>query len=157
MRTYRTLSSAETKSLGADTAKDLLAKASGRTAAPRSGAAVITLHGDLGAGKTTFTQGFLRALGVRGRVTSPTFVLMKRSYLPGAGKAGFTNVYHIDAYRFRAAREAAALDLKKIFKDPGAIVLVEWPERLKGLLPRRTVAVRFAHGGKENERVIKVS
>lgn len=118
-------------------------------------ARVICLKGDLGAGKTTFTQGFLKALGARGRVTSPTFVLMKRSSLSGAAKrAGFMNAYHIDAYRFRAPRESGALGLKEIFGDPQAIVIIEWPERLKGFLPRIKTSLNFKHGKEENERVI---
>jgi tRNA threonylcarbamoyladenosine biosynthesis protein TsaE len=118
-------------------------------------AKVICLKGDLGAGKTTFTQGFLKAIGAKGRVTSPTFVLMKRFSLLGkAKKAGFTNAYHIDAYRFRAPRESDALGLKEIFKDSKAIVIIEWPERLKGLLPRVKTSLNFKHGKEENERVI---
>lgn len=118
-------------------------------------AKIICLKGDLGAGKTTFTQGFLKALGARGRVTSPTFVLMKRFPLGAAAKrSGFSNVYHIDAYRFRAPRESDALGLKKIFKDPNAIVIIEWPERLRGLLPRAKFSINFKHGKREGERVI---
>jgi tRNA threonylcarbamoyladenosine biosynthesis protein TsaE len=118
-------------------------------------AKVIALQGDLGAGKTTFTQGFFKALGARGRVTSPTFVLMKRFSLPSRSKrSGFARAYHIDAYRFRAPKESDALGLKELFQDPQAIILVEWPERLKGVVPRGATRVRFRHGEKENERVI---
>lgn len=121
-------------------------------------AKIICLKGDLGAGKTTFTQGFLKALGAKGRVTSPTFVLMKRFSLSGAAKkAGFANAYHLDAYRFRAPKESDTLGLKEIFKDPKAIVVIEWPERLKGILPRTAKTTRFSHGKEENERIIKVS
>ncbi|OGY98763.1 MAG: tRNA (adenosine(37)-N6)-threonylcarbamoyltransferase complex ATPase subunit type 1 TsaE [Candidatus Liptonbacteria bacterium RIFCSPHIGHO2_01_FULL_57_28] len=117
---------------------------------------VIALSGDLGAGKTTFAQGFLKALGARGKVTSPTFVLMKRFRLPARGKKPrrFKRAYHIDAYRFRAPRESGALGLAEIFKDPQAVVLVEWPERLKGLLPKKKISARFKHGTAEQERVI---
>lgn len=149
MKTYRTFSSRETKTLAAVVAEKILKER------PVKGARVIELRGDLGAGKTTFTQGFLEALGVRGRVTSPTFVLMKRFALTGAAKrSGFKHAYHIDAYRFRAPKEADALGLKEILKDPQAIVLIEWPERLQGLLPRVKISIRFAHGKREDERAI---
>lgn len=150
MKTYRTFSSKETKVLGAVLAERVIKNGPGKTAK------VICLKGDLGAGKTTFTQGFLKALGVHSRVTSPTFVLMKRFPLSNiaAKKAGFKNVYHIDAYRLRVSQESNALGLKKIFKDPGAIVSVEWPECLKGILPRTKTNIRFKHGEREQERVI---
>jgi tRNA threonylcarbamoyladenosine biosynthesis protein TsaE len=153
MKTYRTLSSEETKSLGADVAKVL-----DKAFSPRAtGATVVALYGDLGTGKTTFTQGFLRAIGARGRITSPTFVLMKKFRLPSKGKPGFERAYHIDAYRLKSKQDATTLGLKDILDDPLAIVLVEWPERIKGALPRRKTTIRFAHGKDRNERVIKVS
>ena len=150
MKTYRTYSSKETKVLGAIFAERIIKFGSDKTAK------TICLKGDLGAGKTTFAQGFLKALGARGRVTSPTFVLMKRFPLSNivSKKAGLTRAYHIDAYRFRAAHESDALGLKKIFKDPRAIVIVEWPERLKSILPRTKTDIRFKHGKREQERVI---
>lgn len=149
MRTYRVLSSKETKILSAVIAEKII------KVSPTKKARVVCLRGDLGAGKTTFTQGFLKALGARGRVTSPTFVLMKKFSLGGpAKKAGFARTYHIDAYRFRSAGESDALGLKDIFQDPAAIVIVEWPERLKGILPKERILINFKHGKGENERVI---
>lgn len=158
MKTYRTFSSTETKMLGAVMAEKMLTEVV-RDKAPQRTARIFALYGDLGAGKTTFTQGFLKALGVRGRVTSPTFVLMKKFSLKNAAvkKAGFKHVYHIDAYRFRTSGEATALELGKIFKDPQAIVTIEWPERLRGVVPRGAKKIRFKHGKKENERVIIAS
>jgi tRNA threonylcarbamoyladenosine biosynthesis protein TsaE len=151
MRTYRTFSSRETKTLAAVLAEKAL-KARGH----RRTAKVLALQGDLGAGKTTFVQGFLKAMGVRGRVTSPTFVLMKRFSMPSAvaKRTRVKSAYHIDAYRFRKPNEAAALGLKEVFADPEAVVLVEWPERLKEILPRGAGKIRFRHGRAGNERVI---
>lgn len=149
MRAYHTFSSKETKTLAAVLAERLIKDG------PGNAARVVGLKGDLGAGKTTFTQGLLKALGARGRVTSPTFVLMKRFSLGTAAKrSGFARAYHIDAYRFRVAGEAAALGLEDIFKDPRAIVIVEWPERLRGVLPRGKTFFHFRHGRLEDERVI---
>ena len=154
MRTYHTYSSKETQVLAAVLAEKIIS--AGKKNKSRRGASVVALKGDLGAGKTTFTQGFLKALGARGRATSPTFVLMKRFRLgtAAAKKSGFTHIYHIDAYRFRAPRESNALGLKEIFQDPLALVVIEWPERLAGLLPRQRTSIRFMHGKQDQERVI---
>ena len=117
---------------------------------------IVCLSGELGAGKTTLVKGIARGLKVNpARVNSPTFVLMKRFPLgASAKKAGFKYAYHIDAYRFRASKESDMLGLKETFKDPRAILLVEWPERLKGLLPKGKLGVFFRHGKREGERDI---
>ena len=145
MKTYRTYSSLETKQLGRRAAHELLERQGGR-------ALVIALRGDLGAGKTTFTQGFLGALGITKRVPSPTFVIMKRYRIR---HAHFANAHHMDAYRLRKADDAGPLGFDAILKDPQNIVLVEWPENITGALPRGTKNIRFTYGKKENERVIR--
>lgn len=116
-------------------------------------AAVLALQGDLGAGKTTFVQGFLKGLGSKRRVTSPTFVLMRRHKVPG-GK--FSDVFHIDAYRLKKPEHLAALTLDVILSGPRNVVLIEWPELAKRFLPKNTIWLKFAHGKKENERTITV-
>lgn len=123
---------------------------------PSRAAVVIALQGELGAGKTTFAQGFARALGVKRRLTSPTFTILKRYPILKAKsrRAGFKNLYHVDAYRLKNAGALAVLGLKKVIADPYAIILLEWPERVKGILPRETVRLKFHHGKKENERLI---
>jgi tRNA threonylcarbamoyladenosine biosynthesis protein TsaE len=122
-----------------------------------SGPIVVALQGDLGAGKTTFTQGFLKGLGVNKRVTSPTFVLMRRHGLgsKGIGKK-FANIFHIDAYRLKKPEHLAALGLDDILKEPRNIVLIEWPEQAKGLVPKKAMWIYFTYGKKENERTIKI-
>jgi tRNA threonylcarbamoyladenosine biosynthesis protein TsaE len=117
------------------------------------GATVIALQGDLGTGKTTFTQGFLEALGIKRRVPSPTFVIMKRYKLK---HPYFTNAHHMDAYRLRKPEDVSQLGFEKILADPKNIVLVEWPENIKGALPRGTRKVIFKYGEKENERVVTI-
>ncbi len=117
------------------------------------GAFILALRGDLGTGKTTFSQGFLRGLGVRGRVSSPTFLLMKRFKLKNGR---FKNVYHIDCYRVKKSAELSSLGLKEVFENPENIVLVEWPERLGGNLPKKRVNLVFKHGKDEKVRTIKV-
>lgn len=155
MKAYRTYSSEETRTLGNEIAKRALRQAQGKSLgfARDKYALILALKGDLGAGKTTFAQGFLRGLGVRGRVNSPTFVLMKRFKIKSGG---FKNAYHIDCYRVKKSAELSSLGLKEIFENPENIVLVEWPEKLKKYLPKDVVWVGFGHGREENKREIDV-
>lgn len=98
------------------------------------------LSGPLGAGKTTFVRGALRGLGVRGRVTSPTFTLVKHYRL--RGKRAWA--VHIDAYRITSAAEVAALELPDVLAQPGGLVLVEWPENLPGIRWPAAALVQFS-------------
>ena len=96
---------------------------------------LIALHGDLGAGKTALTQGIAVGLGVKARVTSPTFILVNHYPLSNG-----TTLVHIDCYRLgeaasAAANEAATFGLEEIVEDPQAIVVIEWAERIASLLP----------------------
>lgn len=102
---------------------------------------VVALTGDLGAGKTVFVQGLVRGLGVRGRATSPTFVLVNeyRGRLP---------VHHVDAYRTGSLAELMDLGLPELF-DEGGVTLVEWADRLAPLLPARTIHVHIEGAGDE--------
>ncbi len=102
---------------------------------------VITLQGELGAGKTTFTQELGRALGVTEPITSPTFTIMKRYELE---QEDFDHLVHIDAYRFETEEEAVPLRLGEVFAIPRTIVCLEWPEQIKNLLPKDVVVVRIS-------------
>jgi tRNA threonylcarbamoyladenosine biosynthesis protein TsaE len=126
-----------------------------------NGPIVLALQGDLGAGKTTFVQGFLKGLGSKKRAASPTFVLMRRHALSGASKAAqarskLLNVYHIDAYRLKKPEQMAVLKFDEILAEPSNVVLIEWPERAKKLLPKNTLWLKFIYGKKENERTITI-
>lgn len=101
-------------------------------------ATLVTLSGDLGAGKTTFTQGFAKALGVTEPVTSPTFVLAKSYELPNGP---FKKLVHIDAYRLTEGKDLAPLAFSEAMKDPHTIVMLEWPEIVADGLPERDVAI----------------
>jgi tRNA threonylcarbamoyladenosine biosynthesis protein TsaE len=109
-------------------------------AAGVDGGLVIYLHGDLGAGKTTFARAFLRALGVGERVKSPTYSLVESYELPGQV------AWHLDLYRIADPGELEWLGLDAL-ADEASLVLVEWPERGTGALPAADVHLRLAHEG----------
>ncbi len=91
--------------------------------------AIIELRGPLGAGKTTFVRHVLRALGVAGRIKSPTYTVMEPYELPGLA------ISHFDFYRFADPREWEDAGLREVFAARG-LKLVEWPDKAAGLLPR---------------------
>ena len=109
---------------------------------------VVTVSGELGSGKTTFVRGACVALGVRERVTSPTYTIGHRYH------GDRTEVSHLDLYRFQQSVSAAEWgDLEPYFD--GAIAFVEWPEAGEGVLPPARYAVRLRHAG-GGRRVIEV-
>ena len=114
---------------------------------PGRGAVVVGLNGELGSGKTVFVKGFMRALGVRRRVISPTFILMRNFKLKGH----YTRAYHVDAYR-TDDKSLSRLGFKRVLGDPKNIVLIEWAGRARRLLPKDTIVINFEHGIKQNER-----
>jgi len=120
---------------------------------PHKSALVITLHGDLGAGKTTFTQGFLRGLGVKSKITSPTFVIIKNYKLR---ITNYEKVFHMDAYRIKSAKEILDLNWKEIISDSKNIILIEWPERISKILPKNKIQITFKYGKNENERYLTI-
>jgi tRNA threonylcarbamoyladenosine biosynthesis protein TsaE len=105
---------------------------------------VVLVRGELGAGKTTFVRGAARALGVEGRVTSPTFTI-------GHRYEGRVPVSHLDLYRFVTLSPAEWGDLEPYFD--GAVVFVEWPEAGEGALPRPRVVVTLEHVSPDERRV----
>jgi tRNA threonylcarbamoyladenosine biosynthesis protein TsaE len=107
--------------------------------------ALLTLHGELGAGKTTFTRHLLQALGVEGSIKSPTYALVELyEAQPGPGGAGFP-VSHFDFYRFEDPQEWEDAGLRELVAGPG-LKLVEWPEMAGSLLPRADLAIHIALG-----------
>lgn len=109
---------------------------------PQKTATIIALHGDLGAGKTTFTQAVADAFGVQSEVVSPTFVIQKRYSLEDQP---FAQLIHIDAYRLEGAEELRVLGWEDIKRDPTNVVLIEWPEHVEGLLGEDVVHIYFTY------------
>lgn len=108
---------------------------------------VVGLVGELGSGKTTFIQGVAAGLGIKGRVNSPTFIIMRE----------YGNFCHVDLYRLEEDLKAEMDNLGLFDKISGgtSIVLIEWAERIRNLLPKKTKWVSFKDLG-ENRRRIKL-
>ncbi len=135
MKQFLTKSDVETKQLAAKLAKEF-----------NNG--VIALSGGLGAGKTTFVQGFAKALGITEKIISPTFVLIRLHQIPNTEKT----LYHIDLYRLE---DFTGIGLEEIFNNPENLVLVEWAEKAKHLLPKNTTWINF-ESLENNQRKITI-
>lgn len=122
------------------------------------GGEVVALVGELGSGKTTFVQGLARGLGIKNRIISPTFIL-RRDYEVNIKyqKSNIKNLCHIDLYRLEQNidQEFKKLGLKEIFNKRDSIVVIEWAERVRELLPRSTIWVTFENLG-AGKRKIKI-
>lgn len=105
-------------------------------------ATLVTLSGELGAGKTSFVQSIARALGITESVTSPTFVLEKLYKLPDTGHA-FTQLVHIDAYRLESAKALEPLGFDELYADSGNLIVLEWPERVADAIPPDAIPVQL--------------
>ncbi len=106
---------------------------------------IIALTGDLGSGKTTFTQGFAEGLGIKDRVISPTFILMRK----------YQNFYHLDLYRLETEieKEMENLGITDIWKDEKNVMIIEWAEKIKNLLPKETIWIKFENLGEEKRKI----
>ncbi len=98
---------------------------------------VIFLHGDLGAGKTTFVRGLLQGLGYKGKVKSPTYTLVEPYVISSY------DIYHFDLYRFIDENEWEAAGFREYFND-ASICVVEWPEKASSLLPNPDIDVEIS-------------
>ena len=103
---------------------------------------VIALTGDLGAGKTVFTRGFARALGISEAVSSPTYTIVQEYRTPDG-----RDFFHLDLYRISDEYSALGFGVDEYLDDPEAFSLVEWPERIAGIMPEHTVRVNIRHLG----------
>lgn len=143
---FKTKSAGETQKIAAGLAQKII------NSRPLKHAHILALEGELGAGKTTFVQGFAKALKFKRKITSPTFVLMRHYKLE---TGNWKLLVHIDAFRLKDWRDLALLGIKDIFADPGNIILIEWAERVKPILPQRCIWIHIDHLDK-NSRKIKI-
>ncbi|MDP3998291.1 MAG: tRNA (adenosine(37)-N6)-threonylcarbamoyltransferase complex ATPase subunit type 1 TsaE [bacterium] len=121
-----------------------------RLAGDLKGEEVLALYGQLGSGKTTFVQGLAHGLGIKKRILSPTFTLI-RQYAIGHKHA----LHHIDLYRLEKAEEAEGLGLEEIIADKNAIVVIEWADKIKKILPTKRWEINFKYLS-ENKREVTV-
>jgi len=135
--------SAETQTCGARLGKLLCGKDH-----PGEGAPVLALSGDLGAGKTTFTQGLAQGMGIEAPVTSPTFVLVNR-YVGAGGHV----LQHADCYRLsNATAEMWDIGLDDLFAGDD-VVVIEWADRIPGLLPEDRLDIAFEYVDEDRRRI----
>lgn len=144
MKKFITQSNKETQKLG-----EMLAKEVGDKS-------IICLSGNLGSGKTTFTQGLLKGLKIKGPYTSPTFVIMKKYTSPKAQKSKSSKViFHFDAYRV-GVQDIIELGWKEMISEKNNIIIVEWAERIKKIIPKDSLWIKFKWLD-ENKRKIELS
>ncbi|MCD5396465.1 MAG: tRNA (adenosine(37)-N6)-threonylcarbamoyltransferase complex ATPase subunit type 1 TsaE [Candidatus Pacebacteria bacterium] len=117
----------------------------------KKGPVILALFGELGGGKTTFLQGFAEELGVKKRIQSPTFILMRKFKVP---KKTFKNFYHIDCYRIEKQEDISNLGIERIFKKEENIVAIEWADRVKKLLPKDIIQIEFKVKGQNTRKII---
>ena len=112
---------------------------------------MVALQGELGSGKTTFIQGLGEALGIKEKILSPTFVIMKHFNI--LTFKHFNNLYHLDCYRLESAKDLAELGLVEILAGKNNLVVIEWAERIASILPVDTVWLVFKHKGGETREI----
>jgi tRNA threonylcarbamoyladenosine biosynthesis protein TsaE len=145
IKKFLTKSAEESQEIGADFAKKIL------DLKKKENAVVIGLEGDLGSGKTTFLQGFAKGLGIKEKILSPTYVIMKRFKMPGG-----RNFFHIDTYRINSPGEILEIGFEDIINNPENIVAIEWPEKVKKYLPAGAILIKFKFIEKEEREIVFV-
>ena len=152
-KTFVTKKSEETQKLGEMLAEEF-----------RNGG-VICLSGDLGAGKTTFAQGFLKGLGAEGPYTSPTFLVMKEYHVENSKskcqmsnqvqnqKTKIQKVYHIDAYRV-GADDILALGWEEMTTQNSNVIIIEWAERISSIIPKRAIWINFEWAREDCRKIV---
>ena len=137
-------SPSQTQKIADDLAKKIIKNGQQRYAQ------VIALEGELGAGKTTFVKGFVGAFDIKSHITSPTFVLLKGYSLQ---LTGYRFLYHIDAYRLKNYRDLLPLGIKEAIAKPTNIILIEWSERVRPILPKKYIKIHIDHLDKNSRKI----
>lgn len=142
MEVFTTNSAAETKKLAGQILKRLKTN-------------TIGLMGELGSGKTTFVQGLAQALGIKKRVISPSFILIRQYKIPKSPvTCHLSHVYHIDLYRLSGKINVSSLGLPEIWEDKANLVIIEWAEKIKDKLPENCLIIKFEDLGENKRRIV---
>ena len=140
---YKSHSSGETEKIAEDFSKRLKA------------GDIVFLRGNLGSGKTTFVKGLAKGLGVKGRIISPTFVIVREHSIEKVTN-GIEKLYHLDLYRLSSPEEVKNVLLQDILDDKKSITAIEWPDIGQEIVKEHYWSVNFTNQD-ENERVIEVN
>ncbi len=117
-----------------------------------NGGDILLLSGDLGAGKTSLVKGAADGLGIKHEITSPTFTLMNVYEVKNK------KIVHIDTYRLKDEKELLDIGIEDYLGKPDTICIIEWPEKISGLLKnKKTTSIFLEHGEEPNQRKITIS
>jgi tRNA threonylcarbamoyladenosine biosynthesis protein TsaE len=136
---YLTKNPKQTISLGKEIAQKIIKK--------RKKAIILALIGDLGSGKTTFIKGFARGLGIQEKISSPSFLIMKKF------KIQDRTFVHIDCYRIKKPKEIFTLGFKEIINNPKNIVAIEWADKIEKALPKKVFFIKFEISGRGKRKI----
>ena len=138
-----TKSAEETKKLAQEMASQL------------KGGAVIALTGELGSGKTTFVQGLAEFFGIAQEVSSPTYTLIQEYNIKDT-RLPLTKLIHIDCYRLNNYQELLDVGINDYYEQPESMIIIEWAEKAKPIIPATAHWIKFQHGKNDTERIIEV-
>jgi tRNA threonylcarbamoyladenosine biosynthesis protein TsaE len=104
---------------------------------------VVFLKGQLGSGKTTFTKGLARGLGISTRIISPTFIVVREHHVDDNKNSEIKTLYHLDLYRLNDEKDVLTVDLKDYLKDDEAVTVIEWPEVGQNIIEDKHWSIDF--------------
>lgn len=141
---FQTESAEQTQKMAVILAKELL------KIRMKKHALILALSGDLSSGKTTFVQGLARGFGIRSKIQSPTFVVVKSYKLR---VSCYKNFYHIDAYRLKKPKDILVLGWREMVYNPKNIIAIEWARHIKKVLPKNHIDINFKHISKNKRKI----
>jgi len=120
---------------------------------------VVCLYGELGSGKTTFVQGLAKALGIKKRILSPTFILIREYHIPKFALCTlhFALFYHVDCYRVESEGDFKSISLQELWSSPKNLVVIEWAEKIKNILPKKRIDIKFEYLAEPKRRITLAS
>lgn len=120
------------------------------------GGEVLALSGELGSGKTTFVKGLAEYFNIEDQVSSPTFTLIQEHGIDEA-KYPLFSLVHIDCYRLENEKDLIDIGIEDYLSNPDSVVIIEWAEKVKAIIPEKAIWVKFVHGRSADERIITKS